>query len=161
MTTIDGLRPGESMISLLSSTFSFEGETPGAFAVQAGRGRQSVLSSGDLVGDEPRLLIDFNEGQPLLSVRGQPVGERRKDTVRLRGQAYHIHRSRFRRKLHFAVTVGERTVLQAREHSSPEATVRTLRTDSDPALDPVVTLALLLLTARPDKMGFLNEIFRN
>ncbi|MFF5211145.1 hypothetical protein [Streptosporangium sp. NPDC000396] len=161
MTAIDGLWPGESMISLLSSTFGLYGEPPGAFAVQAGRGCQSVLGSGDLVGDEPRLLIDFTEGRPLLSVRGEQVGERRKNTVRLWGQEYHIHRSRFRQKLHFAVTVGERTVLRAREHSNPKATVRTLRTDSDPALDPVVTLALLLLTARPDKMGFLNELFRN
>ncbi|GIH97355.1 hypothetical protein ACFFMN_20195 [Planobispora siamensis] len=161
MTTTDGLRPGRAMISLLGSTFGTDDGTAKAFSVPGGRGRQAVLGGADRAGDEPRLLVDFNRGQPLLSARGQQVGERRGNTVRLWEQEYRVHRPRLRTRLRFAVTVGEYDVLQAREHSDPGSTVRTLRTAGDAALDPIVTLALILLVARPDKMGVLYELFRH
>jgi hypothetical protein len=156
----DGLRPGKAMIWLLSSTFSTDDEAAKAFSVQAGRRRQAVLGRDDRVGDEPRLLVDFNAGHHLLSVRGQQVGERHKGIVRLWGQEYHIHRRRFRSKPQFEVTDGERTVLRVRQQSGRDATVRTFVTHSDAELDPIVALGLMLLEGRPDKMSILGELFR-
>ncbi|MFF9784244.1 MULTISPECIES: hypothetical protein [Streptomyces] len=144
---------------MISSSFALDGEPCGAFSSQAGRRRQHVLGSTDRIGDEPRLIVDFNKGQPLLSVGGRQVGERHGNTVLLWEQEYRIHRARFRRKLHFSVTAGERTVLKVRETSRHDSTVHTYVTHSDPALDPVAVLGLILLEARPDKMGVLNELF--
>ncbi|TDW15790.1 hypothetical protein [Kribbella kalugense] len=160
MTTTDELRPGKAMMWLLSSTFSTDDEAAKAFSVQSGRGRQAVLGKEDRVGDEPRLLVDFNAGQHLLSVRGQQVGDRHKSTVHLWGQDYHIHR-RFRLKAQFDVTNGDRTVLQVRQQSPNDSTVRTFETHSAPDLDPIAALALMLLQARPDKMKVLGELFRH
>jgi hypothetical protein len=147
------------MMWMASSFFQLDGEPVGAFASQAGPGRQHVLGSTDRVGDDPRLLVDFNEGQPLLSAHGQPVGERHGNTVLLWEAEYRIRRARFRSKLHFSVTSEERTVLDVRETSRPDRTVHTYVTRSDPALDPVAVLGLILLEARPDKMSVLNELF--
>ncbi|MCT9094092.1 hypothetical protein N4G70_35380 [Streptomyces sp. ASQP_92] len=158
MTTSSGLRPGQSMMWTVSSFFQLDGEPVGAFASQTGAGRQHVLGSTDRVGDEPRLLVDFNEGQPLLSAHGRPVGERHGNTVLLWEAEFRIRRARFRRKLHFSVTSGQRTVLEVRETSRPDRTVHTYVTRSDPALDPITVLGLILLEARPDTMPVLNEL---
>lgn len=158
VTTSGGLRPGQSMMWMVSSFFQLDGEPVGAFASQAGPRRQHVLGSTDRVGDDPRLLVDFNEGQPLLSAHGQQVGERHGNTVLLWEAEYRIRRARFRRKLRFSVTSEERTVLDVRETSRPDRTVHTYVTRSDPALDPVAVLGLILLEARPDKMSVLNEL---
>jgi hypothetical protein len=158
VTTSGGLRPGRSMMWTFSSFFQLDGEPVGAFAAQAGPGRQQVLGSTDRVGDDPRLLVDFNEGQPLLSAHGQLVGERHGNTVLLWEAEYRIRRARFRRKLHFSVTSEERTILDVRETSRPDRTVHTYVTRSDPALDPVAVLGLILLEARPDRMSVLNEL---
>ncbi|CAM5403861.1 hypothetical protein [Streptomyces aurantiogriseus] len=159
MTTSDELRPGQSMMWMVSSFFQVDGEPVGALSTQAGRGRQHVLGSTDRVGDEPRLIVDFNEGQPLLSVGGQQVGERHGNTVLLWDQEYRIHRARFRRRLRFTVTAGERAVLRVGETSRPDRTVHTYVTHSDPALDPIAALGLILLEARPDRMSVLHELF--
>ncbi|MGW2618473.1 hypothetical protein [Streptomyces sp. NPDC001500] len=87
------------------------------------------------------------------------MGERHGNTVLLWEAEYRIRRARFRRKLHFSVTSEERTVLDVRETSRPDRTVHTYVTRSDPALDPVAVLGLILLEARPDKMSVLNELF--
>ncbi|WIM96436.1 hypothetical protein ACTOB_008632 [Actinoplanes oblitus] len=166
-TAADGFFPVEALVSRLSATFSFEpsGTRAGAHAVQEGSGVYGVLAGADRVGDEPRLLIDFNQGRPLLTAHGQQVGERHGDIVRLWGQDYHLrsprYRSWLRLRVRVEVTVAERPVLRAYEQSDPGRTVRTLRAESDPALDPMVALALLLLVTRPDKMGVLGELFKN
>ncbi|MGF7236469.1 MAG: hypothetical protein ACQSGP_16110 [Frankia sp.] len=161
MTTTDGLLPGTAMMWLLSAHFSTENGAAVPFSVQVGRGRQAVLGGADRVGDEPRLLIDFNRGQPLLSVRGERVGERHRDTVRLWKREYHIHRPRFRSRLRYEVAVDECTVLRVRERSRPTSTVRTFVTHSAVELDPIVALGLLLLEGRPDRMGVLNEFLQH
>ncbi|MFF5189390.1 hypothetical protein ACFY30_37435 [Streptomyces sp. NPDC000345] len=147
------------MVWLVSSFFQLDGEPVGAFSAQAGRGRQDVLGGTDRVGDDARLVVDFNEGRPLLSAGGQRVGERHGNTVLLWEQEYRICRARFRRKLRFSVTSRDGTVLEVRETSRPDRTVHTYLTRSDPALDPVVVLGLILLEARPDRMTVLNELF--
>jgi hypothetical protein len=146
---------------MLSAHFGTDDGTAVAFSVRAGRARQAVLGATDRVGDEPRLLVDFNRGQPLLSVRGEPVGDRTGNTVHLWGREYRIRRQRWRVKQRFEVTSDDRTVPRLRERSAPNSTVRTFATHSAPGLDPVVTLALIILEARPDRMGILNEVIQH
>lgn len=65
---------------------------------------------------------------------------------------YRIHRQWLRPKPSFTVTAGESTVLRVHERFRPVEYDRTFDTYSDAGLDPVVTLALILVTARPDRM---------
>jgi hypothetical protein len=161
MTTTDELLPGRARMWLLGSHFTTEDGSAVAFSTQVGRRRQAVLGSADRVGDEPRLLIDFNRDQPLLSVRGEQVGDRHGGTVRLWKRDYQVRRPRFRSRLRFEVSVGGRTVLRVREQSDRGSTVRTFVTHSATDLDPIVTLALILLEGRPDRMGILNEFIQH
>jgi hypothetical protein len=143
VTAVDELRPGQAMMWMLSSSFRTDDETAVAFSVQRGRRRQAVLGRTDLVGDEPRLLVDFNKGAPLLSTGGQQVGERRKDTVWLWGEQYRLRRRGLRPLgLRFKATWGDRVVLRVRQKSRTNATVRVFTTHSAADLDPIVTLGL-------------------
>ncbi|MFD2415139.1 hypothetical protein [Amycolatopsis pigmentata] len=156
-----GLRPGTVRMWRFGSHFSSEDGTARAFSVQSGPRRQAVLGGQDRVGDEPRLVIDFARGRPLLSARGQQVGERHKNVVRLWTREYRIHRRRFRTRLRFDVIVAESVVLEVCQQSEPGRTVRTLETHHAPDLDPLVVLSLILLEGRPDRMTILNEAFRS
>jgi hypothetical protein len=159
VTPVDELRTGQVTMWMLHSSFHTDDETAAAFSVQRGRRRQAVLGRTDLVGDEPRLLIDFNKGAPLFSVGGQQVGERRKDIVSLWGEQYRLRRRGFRPLgLRFEATWGDRVVLRVRQKSRSNATVRVFSTHSAADLDPIVTLGLILVEARPDRMGILGEL---
>jgi hypothetical protein len=127
-------------------------------SVQLGQARQGVLGPDDAVGDEPRVLIDFNRGRPLLTAGGVPIGDRVKDVVILWDQKYRIRRPWWRSQLHADVTCGERTVLTIRETTRPRATVHRYDLQVAPDLDSIVTLTLTILLARPDKMGVLGEL---
>ena len=157
--TEDELRPGHVKMWMISSSFHTDDDAAAAFSVQRGRRRQAVLGRTDLVGDEPRLLIDFNKGAPLFSVGGQPVGERRKDRVSLFGEQYRLRRRGFRPLgLRFDATWDDRVVLRVRQQWKPNATVRIFTTYSAADLDPIVTLGLIVVAARPDRMSVLGEL---
>ncbi|MFB7247381.1 hypothetical protein CW362_21940 [Streptomyces populi] len=81
------------------------------------------------------------------------MGGRLGNTVRLWSQEYRIHRQWLWPKLLFTVTADGRTVLRVRERFRGNGGARVFDTHSDAALDPVVTLALLLLEGRPHRMG--------
>jgi hypothetical protein len=156
--TEDELQPGHVKMWMISSSFHTDDDAAAAFSVQRGRRRQAVLGRTDLVGDEPRLLIDFNKGAPLFSVGGQPVGERRKDKVSLFGEQYRLRRRGFRPLgLRFDATWDDRVVLRVRQQWKPNATVRIFTTYSAADLDPIVTLSLIVVQARPDRMSVLGE----
>jgi hypothetical protein len=159
VTEVDELRPGHVKMWMLSSSFRTDDEAAVAFSVQRGRRRQAVLGRTDLVGHEPRLLIDFNKGAPLFSFGGQPVGERRRDSVSLFGEQYRLRRRGFRPLgLRFDATWDDRVVLRVRQRSRPNATMRIFTTYSAADLDPIVTLGLIVVEARPDRMSILGEL---
>jgi hypothetical protein len=159
VTEVDELRPGHVKMWMISSSFHTDDDAAAAFSVQRGRRRQAVLGRTDLVGDEPRLLIDFNKGAPLFSVGGQPVGERRKDKVSLFGEQYRLRRRGFRPlSLRVDATWDDRVVLRVRQQWKPNATVRIFTTYSAADLDPIVTLGLIVVAARPDRMSVLGEL---
>lgn len=150
----DELRPGRAEMRMLVTTLAIEGESATVCSMQAGYHRQGIRLGTDRWGiDEARLLVDFNHGLPLLFADRRQVGERLGNTVRLWSREYRIHRQWLWPKLRFIVTDGERTVLQVRERFIRDGGARALDTHSAPALDPVVTLALILLEGRPHKMG--------
>ncbi|MFF1442492.1 hypothetical protein [Streptomyces sp. NPDC058295] len=153
----DELRPGQAEMSRLTTTLRITGESTSVVSMQAGYERQGIWRGSDtLVDGDPRLQVDFSSGSALLyadSPQRQQVGERVGNTVRLWSQEYRIQRQWLWPKLRFTVTVGERTVLRVRERFGRNGGARVFDTHSDATLDPVVTLALLLLEGRPHKMG--------
>ncbi|MGW1783148.1 hypothetical protein ACWCQQ_29015 [Streptomyces sp. NPDC002143] len=149
----DELRPGRAEMVRMTTTLRIAGEPATVVSTQAGHQRQKIWRGTDRWGiDEPRLMVDFGSGRPMLDDGRQRVGERLGNTVRLWSQEYHIHRNWLWPRLRFTVTAGERTVLRVRERFRRVGSARAFDTYSDAALDPVVTLALLLATGRPDKM---------
>lgn len=74
MSGMDELQPCTVLMWMLSSALMDPQERPFAHSTQLGRARQGVLGAEDKVGDEPRVLVDFNKGQPLLSAGGVQVG---------------------------------------------------------------------------------------
>ncbi|WP_328369954.1 hypothetical protein OG800_44730 [Streptomyces sp. NBC_00445] len=150
----DELRPGRAEMRMLVTTLGIDGASATVVSIQAGHHRQGIrLGTDRWEIDEARLLVDFNHGLPLLLADRQQVGEGLGNTVRLWSQEYRIHRQWLWPKLRFTVTAGERTVLRVHERLRRNDGARALDTHSDPALDPVVTLALILLEGRPHKMG--------
>jgi len=158
------LLAGSALVWMMSSTFSSDEEQVLAFAAQAGSGKQAVLGKGDRVGDDPRLLIDFNTGQPLLSAGGRSVGDRQGADVRINGRQFHIHRNRWRERLRpglrLEVRADDRLVLQVREVSRADSTVHRYVVGRTADLDPIHALAMILLEARPDRMGLFGELRR-
>ncbi|MPY63324.1 hypothetical protein [Streptomyces spongiae] len=151
----DELRPGRAEMVRMTTTLRIAGESATVVSLQAGYRRQSIRRGTDRWGiDEPRLMVDFGSGWPTLDDGRQRVGERLGNTVRLWSREYRIHRQWLWPTLRFTVTTGERTVLRVRERFRRVDGARAFDTYSDAALDPVVTLALLLVTARPDRMSF-------
>ncbi|MGW6906208.1 hypothetical protein [Streptomyces sp. NPDC054940] len=151
----DELRPGRAEMRMLTTTLRIAGESATVVSLQAGHHRQAIWRGSDpSVKGQHRLLVDFNNGRPLLYADRQQVGERLGDAVRLWSQEYRVNRQRLWPKLRFTVTAGERTVLRVRERFRRNGGARVFDTHSDAALDPVVTLAVLLLEGRPHRMGF-------
>ncbi|WP_369030322.1 MULTISPECIES: hypothetical protein [Streptomyces] len=149
----DELRPGRAEMSRMATTLRIAGEPASVVSMQAGHRRQRILRGTDRTGiDKPRLLVDFGSGWPMLDDGTRRVGERRGSAVWLWSREYRIHRQWLRPKLCFTVTAGESTVLRVHERFRPVEYDRTFDTYSDAGLDPVVTLALILVTARPDRM---------
>ncbi len=155
---MEELRPCTAMMWILSSALLDPEERPLAHSTQLGRARQGVLGREDKVGDEPRVLVDFNPGQPLLSAGGVQIGTRVGKVVTLWGKEYLVRRPWWRSRLHADVVCGERTVLTVRETSRPNVTVRRYAVGIAAGMDPVVALALVVLLARPDRMGVLGEL---
>ncbi|MEV6168071.1 hypothetical protein AB0L99_07575 [Streptomyces sp. NPDC051954] len=150
----DELRAGEAEMRMLVTTLRITGESAPVVSTQAGHHRQAIRRGTDRWGiDEPRLLVDFNGGLPLLFADGQQVGGRHRNTVRLWSQEYDIHRQWLWPKLRFTVTAGESAVLRVRERLGRDGGARVFDTQSDAGLDPLITLALILLEGRPHKMG--------
>ncbi|MFE2533577.1 hypothetical protein [Streptomyces sp. NPDC059371] len=152
----DELRPGQAEMIRLTTTLRITGEPASVVSMQAGHQRQAIWRGSDPSGSgDPRLQVDFSGGPALLyadRLQRRQVGERLGNTVRLWSQEYRIHRQWLWPKLLFTVTAGERTVLRVRERFRGDSGARVFDTRSDTALDPVVTLALLLLEGRPHKM---------
>ncbi|MFJ5774599.1 hypothetical protein [Streptomyces sp. NPDC093094] len=153
----DELRPGQAEMIRLTTTLRISGESASVVSIQAGYRRQAIRRGSDRsVGGDPRLQVDFSSGSALLyadRLQRQQVGERLGNTVRLWSQEYRIHRQWLWPRLLFTVTAGERTVLRVRERFRNSGGARVFDTHSDPALDPVTALALLLLEGRPHRMG--------
>ncbi|OQR64595.1 hypothetical protein B6E66_08325 [Streptomyces maremycinicus] len=155
--TTDEPRPGRAEMRRLTTTLRIAGDSDSVVSIQAGYQRQAVSRGSDpAVNANPRLHVDFGSGRALLyadRAQRQQVGERIGSTVRLWSQEYRVHRRWLWPKLLFTVTVGERTVLRVRERFGRDGGARVFDTHSDAALDPVVTLALLLSEGRPHTMG--------
>ncbi|MGI5456471.1 hypothetical protein ACQEWB_25565 [Streptomyces sp. CA-249302] len=150
------LRPGRAEMNRLTTTLRITGEPASVVSLQDGQQRQAIWRGSDpSVGGDPRLKVDFSSGPALLyadRAQRRQVGERLGNTVRLWSEEYRVHRQWLWPKLSFTVTTGGRTVLRARERLRPADGARTFDTHSDPSLDPVVTLALILLEGRPHRM---------
>ncbi|WP_158997660.1 hypothetical protein [Streptomyces aureus] len=157
----DELRPGRAEMVRLTTTLRMDGEPSSVVAMQNGHDRQGIWLGSDPAGSRgPRLQVDFSSGSARLYAdkpQKQQVGERSGNTVRLWSQEYRLHRQWLWPRLNFRVTVGEHTILRVRERFRRSGGARVFDTHSDAALDPVVTLALLLLEGRPDKIRFSRD----